>query len=350
MLSRPGHRPTSFLPFAESSSKIGLSAPTEVINDHIMQGKVKPLSPNNLRLVCDPASLTFENDGRLQPTTAIIGQPRATKALEFGMGLKTKGITSSSPARRARAATRPSVISCKSVAAARRRRTICSICITKQLTGRKAISLPPGQGSHFVEHMKRLIEAIQSALTQAFESSSYREAIHALEQNWSNSARKNSTRWIEEPQSRVRPPGFAGRAGYHGRRRREASEPVANGELQARRRPTVGYRWNCKASCAKFASWSATPAKNAAASTNGWPRPLSRMNSMPCAKICRTIDHQRLSRRRTRRPGRAGDARRRRWMKRPRSDRRPAPLRGQRPGQQRRRQGRAGHRPAQPDL
>ena len=56
-----------------------------------MPGKLKSLSPDRLRNICEPESLPFETTAELEPAKAIIGQPRATKALEFGMGLKSKG-------------------------------------------------------------------------------------------------------------------------------------------------------------------------------------------------------------------------------------------------------------------
>lgn len=46
----------------------------------------------------------------------------------------------------------------------------------------QVIHLPPGKGAIFAEQMKKLVEAIQIELTQALESSSYRDAIHTLEQ------------------------------------------------------------------------------------------------------------------------------------------------------------------------
>mgnify|MGYP001475873996 FL=1 len=54
-----------------------------------MPTHVKSLSPDKLRLLCDPAGLAFETTAEVAPATTIIGQPRATRALEFGMGLKT---------------------------------------------------------------------------------------------------------------------------------------------------------------------------------------------------------------------------------------------------------------------
>ena len=56
-----------------------------------MPTHVKPLSPDRLRQICDPAGLSFATTADVAPSTAIIGQPRATRALEFGMGLKSKG-------------------------------------------------------------------------------------------------------------------------------------------------------------------------------------------------------------------------------------------------------------------
>ncbi len=134
-------------------------------------------------MACDPAGLNFETTADLQPTTAIIGQPRATKALEFGMGLKSKGYN---------IFVMGSAGTGRSTAIRHFLQERCSreptpddwLYIYNFETNHRpqAISLPPGQGSVFAEHMKRLVESIQIALTQALESPSYREAAHALDQ------------------------------------------------------------------------------------------------------------------------------------------------------------------------
>ena len=146
-----------------------------------MQGKVKPLSPDNLRLVCDPSKLSFETTADLEPTTAIIGQPRATKALEFGMGLKSKGynifVTGSSGTGRSTAIRHFLQERCSLEPTPDDLLYIYNFEISHRP---KAINLPPGHGPAFAEHMKKLIEAVQLALTQAFESSSYRDAVHIL--------------------------------------------------------------------------------------------------------------------------------------------------------------------------
>ena len=134
-------------------------------------------------MVCDPVGLSFETTADLQPTTAIIGQPRATKALEFGMGLKSKGYN---------IFVMGSAGTGRSTAIRHFLQERCGqeptpddwLYIYNFETNHRpqAISLPPGQGNIFAEHMKRLVESLQSTLTQALESSSYREAVHALDQ------------------------------------------------------------------------------------------------------------------------------------------------------------------------
>lgn len=134
-------------------------------------------------MACDPAGLAFETTADLEPTTAIIGQPRATKALEFGMGLKSKGyniFVMGSPG------------TGRSTAIRHFLQERCGREPTPddwlyiynfEMPHRpQAIHLPPGQGAIFADHMKRLVENVQLALLQALESSSYRDAVHALEQ------------------------------------------------------------------------------------------------------------------------------------------------------------------------
>lgn len=148
-----------------------------------MSGKVKALSPDKLRLVCDPSSFSFETTADLEPTTAIIGQPRATKALEFGMGLKSKGyniFVIGSPG------------TGRSTAIRHFLQERCSrepvpndwiyLYNFESVHRPKAISLPPGEGVEFANRMKKLVEDLQLRLTQALEGNPYRDAVHVLEQ------------------------------------------------------------------------------------------------------------------------------------------------------------------------
>ncbi len=49
------------------------------------------LAPEQLRRQCDPAQFTFYSTAELPPLTEIIGQDRATRALEFGMDIPSEG-------------------------------------------------------------------------------------------------------------------------------------------------------------------------------------------------------------------------------------------------------------------
>ncbi|MBI5293636.1 MAG: AAA family ATPase, partial [Chloroflexi bacterium] len=52
---------------------------------------LSPLTPAQLRRVCDPASLGFVTTAALAVAPDILGQPRGTRALEFGIDLESPG-------------------------------------------------------------------------------------------------------------------------------------------------------------------------------------------------------------------------------------------------------------------
>ena len=52
---------------------------------------VQPLTPEKLRHTVDPNLFTFETTAELPPSTHIIGQPRGTHAIEFGIGIQSQG-------------------------------------------------------------------------------------------------------------------------------------------------------------------------------------------------------------------------------------------------------------------
>ena len=52
---------------------------------------MRELAPDDLRLVCDPASLRFGSTEELPPLDGMIGQDRALSATTFGVGVKHAG-------------------------------------------------------------------------------------------------------------------------------------------------------------------------------------------------------------------------------------------------------------------
>jgi hypothetical protein len=49
------------------------------------------LTPEQLRAVCDPSRFTFQTTADLPAAAGIVGQPRATTALQFGLGIPDGG-------------------------------------------------------------------------------------------------------------------------------------------------------------------------------------------------------------------------------------------------------------------
>ena len=52
---------------------------------------VSSLSPDKLRRVCSQDHYKFETTADLPARTNIIGQPRGTRAIEFGIGIQSQG-------------------------------------------------------------------------------------------------------------------------------------------------------------------------------------------------------------------------------------------------------------------
>ena len=48
----------------------------------------RKLGPEKLYRRCDPATFDFKNTDELKPLNTIIGQERAVKALELGLGIR----------------------------------------------------------------------------------------------------------------------------------------------------------------------------------------------------------------------------------------------------------------------
>ncbi|MEZ4515443.1 MAG: ATP-binding protein [Chloroflexota bacterium] len=146
---------------------------------------VKPLPPEMLRRICDPATLPFETTAEVTPTRELIGQPRAARALEFGMGLKSKGynIFATGEAGTGRS---PAI-----------RDFLQARCGTEAVpddwvyvynfdTPHRPLPLPlpAGQGKAFQEVMKHLVDGMKLSLLQVLESYSYRQIVRELEEGF----------------------------------------------------------------------------------------------------------------------------------------------------------------------
>lgn len=144
---------------------------------------VTPLPPEKLRYTCDTTGFTFETTAELQASTRIIGQPRGTRAIAFGVGIQSQGynifVLGSTGTGRATAIrhflqeqaagkpTPPDWIYVHNFAAPHQPR---------------AILLPPGEGNKFQARMAKLINDLRQDLPQAFAAEMYQNAIAGIQQ------------------------------------------------------------------------------------------------------------------------------------------------------------------------
>lgn len=141
---------------------------------------MKILTPAELRRQTDPATLKFKTTADLQPGTHIIGQPRGTRAIEFGVGIKSHGyniFVLGEPGTGRATAIQQFLRSY----ADKQPPPPDWVYVYNFSTPHKprAISLPTGQGAAFQSRMVQLIQDLKRELPQAFDTETYRETLDA---------------------------------------------------------------------------------------------------------------------------------------------------------------------------
>lgn len=143
---------------------------------------VSDLTPDKLRQICHPETFTFKSTAELRAETQIIGQPRGTRSIAFGIGITSHGYNiyalGANGTGRATAIehflheqTRTSPVPSDWI-------YVHNFAIPHQP---RAIELPAGQGAQFKARMTRLIADLRQDLPQAFDTDSYRETITAVQ-------------------------------------------------------------------------------------------------------------------------------------------------------------------------
>lgn len=142
---------------------------------------VEPLSPERLRRICHHEHFDFETTAELNAVGTIIGQPRGTRAIEFGISIQSRGynmfVLGESGTGRTTAIHR-----------FLREKTgdrpvppdwvyVNNFTVPYQP---RAIALPAGQGRAFQSAIHELVHNLQDDLPKAFNSDLYREALEAL--------------------------------------------------------------------------------------------------------------------------------------------------------------------------
>ncbi|MBI3243753.1 MAG: AAA family ATPase [Chloroflexi bacterium] len=144
-----------------------------------------PLTPSQLRRVCDPASFNFETTADLPVSSDIIGQPRGLKAIEFGIGIDSPGYhifvlgeegtgrtTAIGRFLRERAAGRPTP------------QDWMYVNNFAEPHKPRALNLSAGLGVALRDDMAALIDYLRRNLPQAFEQESYLEARNQGRRNF----------------------------------------------------------------------------------------------------------------------------------------------------------------------
>lgn len=148
---------------------------------------IQKLEPAQLRRAVDPASLGIDTTECIEPSNTIIGQHRAVRALEFGLGIQQIGYhiyVAGPPGMGKMSAIRNFLDQL-----ARSQETPPDWCYINNFDDPyqpRAIRLPPGAGRQLQHDVKTLIEQVRRGIPKTFESEEYsakRDAIiKALEQ------------------------------------------------------------------------------------------------------------------------------------------------------------------------
>ena len=135
---------------------------------------VNKLPVEKLRNVCDTTFMECESTKDLLPLNEIIGQERAVRALQFGLGIKDHGFNiyvAGYPGTGRKTAVKNFV-----EAQAKVQQVPSDWCYLNNFTNQyepKVIKLPAGKGKAFRDDIRNLVENVQDALSKAFESDDY---------------------------------------------------------------------------------------------------------------------------------------------------------------------------------
>jgi len=141
-----------------------------------------PLPASALCGRCDASTLGFETTAELTEANGVIGQQRAIEAIEFALGMDKPGYNLFA-------------VGPRGTGKYRLVRDLVERAASKQTAEREwayvynfederrpnALSLPAGRGAAFAEAMEQLVRDVRAALTNAFTSEDYRNAVQAIQ-------------------------------------------------------------------------------------------------------------------------------------------------------------------------
>jgi lon-related putative ATP-dependent protease len=138
-----------------------------------------------LRWNCDPDALDFETTAELPDFNDAIGQKRALRSIEFGLGVEGAGFNLyiSGETGTGRTTTIASILS-KRAKSEQQPHDWVYVNNFKDSDSAISLDLPAGQGSELAADMKELIEAFRKDIPKALESSEYETRRAELLENY----------------------------------------------------------------------------------------------------------------------------------------------------------------------
>jgi len=151
---------------------------------------MQPLPPEKCRRITKLEQFDFVTTAELPIDMEIVGQPRGTRAIEFGIGIQSHGynifVLGEPGTGRATTLKRFLQNRTKDRAIPSDWVYVHNFVVPHQP---RAITLPPGEGIHLKQNMAQLIQDLKQVLPQAFDSDTYRDTIETVQQDFA--ARQN---------------------------------------------------------------------------------------------------------------------------------------------------------------
>jgi predicted ATP-dependent protease len=143
--------------------------------------KIKPIPVAKLRRTCNPHHLKFKTTDDLALTDQIIGQPRAVRAIDFGIGLRRPGfnVFVAGPSGSGRTSTVAHFVR-KQAENERTPNDWVYVYNFNTPLRPRAMNLPPGRAKLFKQDMAAVVTYLQRDLPAAFEIDEYRQAASKI--------------------------------------------------------------------------------------------------------------------------------------------------------------------------
>ena len=165
---------------------------------------VPSLAPESLYRRADPTALQFQTTDELPDMDDFLGQDRAIKAIEFGIGMSRHGynIFALGPTGSGRHALVQRYVE-QQAATEPPPSDWCYVNNFEQPYRPRVLRLPAGMGKELRNDVQRLVEELRNALSSAFENEEYQTRRQALEMELQEQQQKG----LNELQERARERG-----------------------------------------------------------------------------------------------------------------------------------------------